>query len=150
VAEGGRTGLTVVVAGILFFLAAFFSPVIQMIGGGYIISNAQHYSLFVGFGAQIPTGNYYVYPITAGALIVVGYLMMGIVREITWDSFEAAFPAFLIIVGIPLTYNISYGIGFGFISYTVLKMINGKFGEVHPFLYAVSIGFLFVFILPYL
>lgn len=150
VAEGGRTGLTVVVAGILFFLAAFFSPVIQMIGGGYIISNAQQYSQFVNVGAQIPTGNYYVYPITAGALIVVGFLMMGIVREITWDSFEAAFPAFLIIVGVPLTYNISYGIGFGFISYTVLKMINGKFGEVHPFLYAVSIGFLFVFILPYL
>jgi AGZA family xanthine/uracil permease-like MFS transporter len=150
VAEGGRTGLTVVVAGILFFLAAFFSPVIQMIGGGYIISNAQQYSQFVNIGAQIPTGNYYVYPITAGALIVVGFLMMGVVREITWDSFEVAFPAFLVIVGIPLTYNISYGIGFGFISYTVLKMINGKFGEVHPFLYAVSIGFLFVFILPYL
>jgi len=101
-------------------------------------------------GAQIPTGNYYVYPITAGALIVVGFFMMSIVREIMWDSFEVAFPSFLVIVGIPLTYNISYGIGFGFISYTIIKMINGKFGEVHPFLYAVSIGFLLVFILPYL
>jgi AGZA family xanthine/uracil permease-like MFS transporter len=150
VAEGGRTGLMVVVVGILFFLAAFFSPIIQMIGGGYIISNAQQYSLFLNIGAQIPTGNYYVYPITAGTLIVVGFFMMSIVREIMWDSFEVAFPAFLVIVGIPLTYNISHGIGFGFISYTVIKMISGKFGEVHPFLYAVSIGFLLVFILPYL
>ena len=150
VAEGGRTGLTVVVVGILFALAAFFSPVIQMIGGGYVISNAQQYCLFVSVGAQIPTGDYYVYPITAGALIVVGFLMMSIVRDIAWDSFEVAFPAFLVIVGIPLTYNISYGIGFGFISYTVIKMINGRFGEVHPFLYAVSIAFLIVFILPYL
>jgi AGZA family xanthine/uracil permease-like MFS transporter len=150
VAEGGRTGLTAVVVGILFFLAAFFTPIIQMIGGGYIISNAQQYSLFVGAGAQIPTGNFYMYPITAGTLIVVGFFMMSIVREIAWDNFEAAFPAFLVIVGIPLTYNISYGIGFGFICYTVIKTINGKFGEVHPFLYAVSVGFLFVFILPYL
>ncbi|HLA27128.1 MAG TPA: NCS2 family permease [Syntrophales bacterium] len=150
VAEGGRTGLTVVVVGILFALAAFFSPIIQMIGGGYIISSAQQYSLFVCAGAQIPAGNYYVYPITAGALIVVGFLMMSIVRDIAWDSFEVAFPAFLVIVGIPLTYSISYGIGFGFISYTVIKMINGRFGEVHPFLYAVSIAFLIVFILPYL
>jgi AGZA family xanthine/uracil permease-like MFS transporter len=150
VAEGGRTGMTVVVVGILFFLAAFFSPIIQMIGGGYIIPNAQQYSLFVGSGTQIPAGNYYVYPITAGALIVVGFFMMSLVREIAWDSFEVAFPSFLVIVGIPLTYNISYGIGFGFISYTVIKMLNGKFGEVHPFLYAVSCGFLLVFILPYL
>jgi AGZA family xanthine/uracil permease-like MFS transporter len=142
--------LTAVVVGILFFLAAFFTPIIQMIGGGYIISNAQQYSLFVGAGAQIPTGNFYMYPITAGTLIVVGFFMMSIVREIAWDNFEAAFPAFLVIVGIPLTYNISYGIGFGFICYTVIKTINGKFGEVHPFLYAVSVGFLFVFILPYL
>ena len=150
VAEGGRTGLTVVVVGILFALAAFFSPIIQMIGGGYVISNAQQYCLFVSVGAQIPTGDYYVYPITAGALIVVGFLMMSIVRDIAWDSFEVAFPAFLVIVGIPLTYNISYGIGFGFISYTVIKMMNGRFGDVHPFLYAVSIAFLIVFILPYL
>ena len=150
VAEGGRTGLTAVVVGILFFLAAFFSPIIQMIGGGYVITNAQQYSQFVGIGAQIPAGSFYVYPITAGALIVVGFFMMGIVREIAWENFEMAFPAFLVIVGIPLTYNISFGIGFGFISYTVIKMINGKFGEVHPFLYAVSIGFLLLFILPHL
>ena len=150
VAEGGRTGLTVVVVGILFAFAAFLSPVIQMIGGGYVISNAQQYNLFVSAGAQIPAGDYYVYPITAGALIVVGFLMMSVVRDIAWDSFEVAFPAFLVIVGIPLTYNISYGIGFGFISYTVIKMINGRFVEVHPFLYAVSIAFLIVFILPYL
>lgn len=150
VAEGGRTGFTVIVVGILFFLTAFFLPIIQMVGGGYIISNAQQYSLFVNVGGQVPAGDYYVYPITAGALIVVGFLMLSIVRDIAWDCFEVAFPAFLVIVGIPLTYNISYGIGFGFISYTLIKIINGKFSEVHPFLYAVSIGFLFVFILPYM
>ncbi len=149
VAEGGRTGLTAVVVGVLFALSAFLSPLIHMVGGGFAIPASRHYSLFAGSGASIPAGEHYVYPITAGALIVVGFLMISIVRDIQWDRFEEAFPAFLIIVGIPLTYNISYGIGFGFISYTVIKMINGRYRDVSPLLYGISIAFLIAFVLPF-
>ncbi len=122
VAEGGRTGLTAVVTGILFALCAFFAPVIAMIGGAL--------------------------PITAGALIVVGFLMMGNIKHIPWDDFENAFPAFLTIVGIPLTYNISYGIGLGFISYVVIKLLHRKASDIHPLMYVVSLAFVVAFVLP--
>ena len=96
-------------------------------------------------GFVIPGGDYFVYPITAGALIIVGFLMIKIVKEMRWDKFEDAFPAFLTLIGIPLTYNISYGIGFGFISYTLIKVFNGKFREVHTIMYIVSLAFVIMF-----
>lgn len=148
VAEGGRTGLTAVVTGVLFAAAAFFSPVIAMIGGGFDITNAGHFGQLIGAGFTVPEGAYYMYPITAGALIVVGFLMMRTVREIPWTDLEEAFPAFLTIVGIPLTYNISYGIGFGFISYVLIKLFNGKASKVHPLMWIVAIAFVVTFILP--
>ncbi|HAH31812.1 MAG TPA: NCS2 family permease [Elusimicrobia bacterium] len=154
VAEGGRTGFSAVVTGLLFGLCAFFSPLIQMIGGGYRLPNAAHYRLFVSGGFTPPAdvlppgcGDYFVYPITAGALIIVGSLMMKTVREIDWDSFEEALPAFLTMISIPLTYNISYGIGFGFISYTAIKVAKRKFRQVHPLMYVASLAFLISFIL---
>jgi adenine/guanine/hypoxanthine permease len=122
VAEGGRTGLTSIVVGLLFLVSAFFSPIIGMVGGAT--------------------------PITAGALIIVGFLMMGTVREIPWDDFENAFPAFLTIVGIPLTYNISYGIGLGFISYCLIKVFHGKVKEIHWLMWVVSGLFILTFIMP--
>jgi len=122
VAEGGRTGLTSIVVGILFLVSAFFSPIIGMVGGAT--------------------------PITAGALIIVGFLMMETVREIPWDDFENAFPAFLTIVGIPLTYNISYGIGLGFISYCLIKVFHGKVKEIHWLMWVVSALFILTFIMP--
>jgi len=122
VAEGGRTGLTSIVVGILFLVSAFFSPIIGMVGGAT--------------------------PITAGALIIVGFLMMETVREIPWDDFENAFPAFLTIVGIPLTYNISYGIGLGFISYCLIKVFHGKVREIHWLMWVVSALFILTFIMP--
>lgn len=154
VAEGGRTGFSAVVTGLLFALCAFFSPLIQMIGGGYRLPNASHYCLFVSGGFTPPAdvippgcGDYFVYPITAGALIIVGSLMMKTVREIDWDNFDEALPAFLTMIGIPLTYNISYGIGFGFISYTAIKLAGRKFSQIHPLMYIVSLAFLLSFIL---
>jgi AGZA family xanthine/uracil permease-like MFS transporter len=122
VAEGGRTGLTSIVTGALFLVAAFFSPIIAMVGGAT--------------------------PITAGALIIVGFLMMGMVAEIPWDDFENAFPAFLTIVGIPLTYNISYGIGLGFISFCLIKVFHGKTKEIHWLMWVVSALFIITFIMP--
>ncbi len=122
VAEGGRTGLTPIVTGVLFALTIFFTPVISMIGGSTAI--------------------------TAGALIVVGFLMMSGIKEIPWDDFENAFPAFLTIVGIPLTYNISYGIGLGFLSFVLIKLFNGKAKDIHPLMYVISLMFVISFILP--
>ena len=154
VAEGGRTGLSAVVTGLLFGLCAFFSPVIQMVGGGYRLPNSKHYGLLVNSGFTPPAdvlppgcGDYFVYPITAGALIIVGSLLMKTVREIDWDRFDEALPAFLTMIGIPLTYNISYGIGFGFITYTAIKLARRRFAEIHPLMYVVSAAFLLSFVL---
>lgn len=122
VAEGGRTGLTSIVVGILFAISAFFSPIIAMIGGAA--------------------------PITAGALVIVGFLMMASVRDIPWGDFENAFPAFLTIVGIPLTYSISYGIGLGFISFVLIKLFHGKAKEIHWLMWVVSALFVVTFIMP--
>lgn len=148
VAEGGRTGLTAIVTGALFAIAAFFAPIVATVGGGFKIPNASQYGAFIGSGFQAPAGDYFVYPITAGALIVVGFLMMRTVREIPWTDLEEAFPAFLTIVGIPLTYNISYGIGLGFISYVLIKIFHGKIKDVHPLMWIVSIAFGISFVLP--
>jgi AGZA family xanthine/uracil permease-like MFS transporter len=150
VAAGGKTGLTVVVTGLLFVAATFFAPIISMIGGGYQIPNAQEYALLVQSGFTAPASSFFVYPVTAGALIVVGFLMMQGVREISWNDFEESFPAFLTILGIPLTYNISYGIGFGFISYVIIKLLHRKWQSVHPLMYIVSAAFVLVFLLPLL
>lgn len=148
VAEGGRTGLTSIITGALFAIAAFFAPIVGMVGGGFDVTNAGHFGQLAGAGFQVPQGSYYMYPITAGALIVVGFLMMRTVREIPWTDLEEAFPAFLTIVGIPLTYNISYGIGFGFISYVLIKVFHGKARDVHPLMWVVSAAFVVTFILP--
>ncbi|MCL5943147.1 MAG: NCS2 family permease [Actinobacteria bacterium] len=150
VAEGGRTGLTSIVTAALFGVGAFFTPVVAMIGGGYTIPNGTQYALLADSGFIVPDGAYFVYPITAGALIVVGFLMMRTAREIPWTDFEEAFPAFLTLVGIPLTYNISYGIGFGFISHTLIKLFHGKARGIHPFMYIVSLAFAVTFVLPWL
>jgi adenine/guanine/hypoxanthine permease len=136
VAEGGRTGLTSVVVGILFLLALPFSPLISVIGGSVPIPNPE--------GGQ----DIFVSPVTAPALIVVGFLMMTAVRFIPWERTEEAIPAFLTILTLPLTFNISYGIGFGFISYVLIKLARGKPGEVHPLLYGIAILFALAFLIP--
>jgi len=113
VGEGGRTGLTAVVTAVLFFLAVFFWPIISI----------------------VPPAA------TAPALIVVGFLMMTIVKDIEWNEFTEAFPAFLTILTIPLTYSISKGIGYGFISYVLVKTFSGKLRDVHPLMYLIALMF---------
>jgi len=147
VAEGGRTGLTAIVAGVLFAVAAFFSPIVKMVGGGFGVENSARFGSFAGSGFTVPEGaNFTAFPITAGALIIVGFLMMRTVREIAWDDLEEAFPAFLTIVGIPLTYNISWGIGLGFISFVVVKLFHKKAKDIHPLMWIASIAFLIGFL----
>jgi AGZA family xanthine/uracil permease-like MFS transporter len=112
VSAGGRTGLTAVVAGALFFVALLFSPLIGMIG------------------------NYL--PITAPALIVVGVMMMGNATRIDWDDLSESVPAFLTLAGIPLAYSIADGLALGFISYPVLKLLTGKGRRVGTMSYVIA------------
>jgi AGZA family xanthine/uracil permease-like MFS transporter len=137
VAEGGRTGLTSVVVGLLFLLALPFSPLISVFGGSLPIPDP------AGGGDPL-----FISPVTAPALIVVGFLMMTAVRLIPWESFDEAIPAFLTILTLPLTFNISYGIGFGFISYVLIKLSRGRAGEVHPLLYGTALLFALAFVWP--
>lgn len=114
IAVGGRSGFTVVITGIMFILGIFFSPLLTVVTS----------------------------QVTAPALIIVGVLMAQQTREINWDRLEIAIPAFLIIIGMPLTYSISDGMALGIISY-LIAMIAAKRGkEVHPLMY----GLFFVFI----
>jgi AGZA family xanthine/uracil permease-like MFS transporter len=112
VSAGGRTGLTAVVAGALFFVALLFSPLIGMVG------------------------NYL--PITAPALIIVGAMMMSNATHIDWDDSSEAVPAFLTLVGIPLAYSIADGLALGFIAYPVLKLLIGKGRQVGAMSYVIA------------
>ncbi|MDP8939123.1 MAG: NCS2 family permease [Actinomycetota bacterium] len=136
VAEGGRTGLTSVVVGLLFLLALPFAPLVSVFGGSIPIPGPEE-------GQQI-----FVSPVTAPALVVVGYLMITAVRFIPWERVDDAIPAFLTILTLPLTFNIAYGIGFGFISYVLIKLARGKPGEVHPLLYGAAVLFALAFVWP--
>ncbi|MES9698275.1 NCS2 family permease [Bacillus sp. JJ927] len=122
VAAGGRTGLTTVTVAVLFALAAFFGPLVSAVSG--------------------------VSAITAPSLIIVGSLMMGSVRHIDWDTFDEAFPAFLVLLSMPLTSSISTGIALGFISYPLMKVAKGQFRAVHPLVYL--FGILFAYQLVFL
>ena len=117
-ADGGRTGLTSVTAGLLFILMAFFSPLIS------IVSSAA----------------------TCGALVFVGYLMMSEVNEIDWSDLLEGLPAFLIVAGVPLTYSISNGIGFGFIAYVVVAAVTGQLKKVKPLMWVAAFAFLIYFL----
>ncbi len=115
VAVGGRTGLTAVVTAMLLLATLFFAPVAKML-------------------ASIPA-------VTAPSLIIVGFFMMSGLRHIDWNDMEEAFPAFLIVLAMPLTYSIATGIGVGFIVYPILKIMRGKVRQVHPILYIFAILF---------
>jgi adenine/guanine/hypoxanthine permease len=104
VEAGGRTGLTGLIVAALFLVALFFSPLIAMIGG-------------------YP-------PITAPALTIVGAMMMQNVNRIEWKDYTESIPAFLIIIGIPLSYSIADGLALGFISYALIKAFSGRGREI--------------------
>jgi AGZA family xanthine/uracil permease-like MFS transporter len=132
VAEGGRTGLTAAVVGILFLLALFFSPLVKMVGGGYNIAAA----------GALPIMKY---PVIAAPLIIVGSLMMKGLREVDWDDPATAISAFITIIMMPLTLSIAMGIMFGFIAYVVIKLLSGKAHEVHWLLYVLAVVFVLRF-----
>lgn len=115
VAAGGRTGLTSLVTALLFIAALFFSPLVSAVSS--------------------------VAAITAPALIIVGSYMLEGLAKINWKEFDEAFPAFAVILAMPLTSSIATGIAVGFILYPVLKLFNGKIRQVQPILYVFAIIF---------
>jgi AGZA family xanthine/uracil permease-like MFS transporter len=84
---------------------------------------------------------------TCGALVVVGYLMMSEIGAIEWHNPAMAIPSFLVIAGIPMTYSITDGIGFGFIFYCFIMLVQGKAKQVHPLMWGASAAFLIAFLL---
>jgi AGZA family xanthine/uracil permease-like MFS transporter len=120
VASGGRTGLTAVVTGLCLGLSAFFFPVVKA---------------FAGIGA-----------ITTPALIIVGVLMASSLKNIKWDNFVVAVPAFLTMIMMPLTYSIATGIAVGFILYPLCQVVVGNWKKVHPIMYVLAVLFVLRFI----
>ena len=118
VAEGGRTGLSSVVTGLLFLLAVFLSPI------------------FI----TIPSFA------TAPALLFVGFLMISAVTAIDFNDFTEAVPAYLALIAMPLTYSISEGIAAGVISYVVINLISGKAKKITPLMYVLAVLFICKFI----
>ena len=120
VAAGGRTGLVAVVTGLLFLVAMWFSPLASVIP------------------AQA----------TGPALIIVGFYMMSLARDIRWDDYEDAIPAFVTMLVMPFTWSITNGIGAGFVTYSVIKLLSGKGRSLHWMVYLASAAFVVYFAVP--
>jgi AGZA family xanthine/uracil permease-like MFS transporter len=118
IGEGARTGLAAVVVGILFLLSMFFTPLTLVV------------------------------PIEVGsaALVVVGAMMMGQIKEIKFTNFAVALPVFLTIVTMPLTYSIANGIGVGFIAWALINALSGRARKVHWLMWIVAAGFALYFV----
>ncbi|MFS0752688.1 NCS2 family permease [Oceanobacillus sp. 1P07AA] len=118
VSVGGRSGLTSVFTALFFLLALFFSPLL-----GVVTSE-----------------------VTAPALIIVGVLMVSALKDIPWDKFEIAVPAFFTVLMMPLTYSIATGIAIGFIFYPITMLVKGRGKEIHPIMYGLFVIFILYFI----
>ncbi|MBQ2604292.1 MAG: NCS2 family permease [Acutalibacteraceae bacterium] len=121
IAEGGRTGLAAMVSAAMFFIAMFLSPIAALIPGCA----------------------------TAAALIYVGILMIKCVKDIEWEDISVAAPAFVTIVMMPFTYNISYGIAFGLLTYVCIKLFIGKFKEINLGTLIITVLFILMFMLTH-
>lgn len=113
VAEGARSGLHTVFVGVMFLAAVFVAPLV----------------------AVVPAAA------TAPALILVGFLMCGQIARIDFTRLDTAIPAFVTLVTLPLTYSISHGIGYGFITFTAIQVLSGKHREVHALMYVLAVLF---------
>ncbi|WP_047979559.1 NCS2 family permease [Ornithinibacillus contaminans] len=118
VGVGGRSGFTAVVTAGFFILALFFSPLLAVVTS----------------------------EVTAPALIIVGVMMATSLKQIDWDKFEIAVPAFFTILIMPLAYSIATGIGIGFIFYPITMALKGRAKEVHPIMYGLFVIFILYFI----
>jgi AGZA family xanthine/uracil permease-like MFS transporter len=117
VADGARTGLASAVTGVLFLVAMFFSPLVQIVP-----SEA-----------------------AAPVLVIVGALMISQVRHLVWDDLSLTIPAFLTIALMPFTYSITNGIGAGVVSYVLLRTVVGRRRDVHPLMWLIAALFVVYF-----
>jgi AGZA family xanthine/uracil permease-like MFS transporter len=117
VAEGGRTGMTSVVTGLLFLAAILLTPLAILVP----------------------------YVATGPVLVFIGFLMVRLVKDIDFSDLEEGFPALLGLILMPLTFSITVGIGAAFVSYVFIKVVMGKITQVHPLMWAVAIAFLIYF-----
>jgi AGZA family xanthine/uracil permease-like MFS transporter len=124
VASGARTGLANLVTAGLLLLAVFFYPLARFVGGG------------------VEAGGAVLYPVTAAALLTIGYLMIGNVTRIRWDDLGDAIPAFLTMVTMPLALSIADGLAMGFVSHALLKTLGGRAREVSWLAYLFAALFL--------
>ncbi|MCT2536780.1 NCS2 family permease [Aquibacillus koreensis] len=118
VSAGGRTGFASIVTAALFLLALVFSPLLGMVTSS----------------------------VTAPALIIVGVLMCSALKEIEWDQFEVAVPAFLTVIAMPLAYSIATGIAMGFVFYPITMVVRGKAKEINPIMWGLFVIFILYFI----
>ena len=121
VEQGGRTGLTALVVAALFLLALFFSPIVAMLG------------------SYAPT--------TASALVLVGGMMLRNVQHLDWDDYTEVLPAFLVLIGIPLSYSIADGLALGFVAYPLVKLLGGRARDVRWVSWLVAAALLGYFVL---
>jgi len=122
VGEGGRTGLTAVVVGILFIAAILIAPI-----AGIVPAQA-----------------------TAPALVIVGFLMFMTARDLEWGDIDEMFPVLVTAIVMPLTFTITTGIAAGFVTYVFLKVVRGRASDIHPLLWVVAVAFLLFFAVPWL
>jgi AGZA family xanthine/uracil permease-like MFS transporter len=83
---------------------------------------------------------------TGAVLVLVGFVMMRDVGSLPWDDLTEAIPSFLVLTVMPFTYSITNGIGVGFISLVLLKLLAGRGREIHPLMYLTSLGFVVYFV----
>jgi len=117
ISAGGKTGLTSIVVALLFILAIFINPLVQLIGAGYDVNGIT------------------LYPVIAPALIMIGAMMFKNIVNIEWEDYTESIPAFLTLLIMPLAFSITQGISFGVISYVLLKIVSGKGKKIHWLLY---------------
>jgi adenine/guanine/hypoxanthine permease len=113
VSEGARTGVHSIGVGILFALAIFAAPIVGIVPAAA----------------------------TASALIAVGFLLCQQITRMDFRAYDTAIPAFILLITIPLTYSISHGIGYGFVSFVLIKLLTGRWRDVHPLMCATAVAF---------
>ncbi len=119
--EGGKTGLTAVIVGLLFIVSLFFYPIVNFLSSFPII--------------------------TSPALVIVGSMMIGNVSKINWKDYSESIPAFMVIIGIPLSFSISDGLALGLIIYPFIKYLAGKRSELNLFHWGLSLVFIARYVL---
>ncbi len=128
VAAGGRTGLTAVTTGVLFFLSVFFLPLLSVV-------------------SAIPVGDLFLSPVTSPALIVVGILMVTQLKDVELGKFEIAASSFITIIMTVLAYSIATGMAAGFLVYTIAHVAKGKAKDVNLVIYLLDIIFIIYFVM---